>query len=186
MADAGLVIDRIGAPERPELAEQIAAFIGEFRRSEQIDRVGAGLGADLEHLVTDLVDGLVPGDALPLAVDELHRIFQTPVAMDQLTHRRTLGAVRAAIDRAIPGWLLADPDAILDFGDYGAADRAMRADVLPDVRRRADDFRPGLRLAHRSERHQAQCGARAGSETGSAQKGAPVGDTAPHAGGAGL
>jgi hypothetical protein len=135
MADAGLVVHGIGAPERPEFAEQISAFIGEFRRSEQIDRVGAGLGADLEHLVADLVDGLVPGDALPLAVDQLHRIFQAPVAMDQLAHRRT------------------------------------------------DDFRPGLRLAHRSERHQAQCGARTRGETGAAQKGAAVEDSGRKAGG---
>ena len=60
VTDARLVIDRVGAPERREFAEQIAAFIGEFRGPEQIDRVGAGLGADLEHLVADLVDGLIP------------------------------------------------------------------------------------------------------------------------------
>ncbi len=31
VADAGLVIDRVGAPERREFAEQIAALVGEFR-----------------------------------------------------------------------------------------------------------------------------------------------------------
>ena len=88
VADAGLVIDRVGAPERRELAEQIAAFIGEFRGAEQIDGIGAGLGADLEHLVADLVDGHVPRYLLPLAVDQLHRIFQAAVAMHEFAHRR--------------------------------------------------------------------------------------------------
>ncbi len=137
MADAGLMIDGIGAPERRELAEQIAALVGEFRGAEKIDGVGAGLGADLEHLVADLVDGLIPRQALPLAVDQLHRIFQAAVAMHEFAHRRTLGAMRAAIDRAVPGRLLTDPDAVLNFGDHGAADRAMRADVLLDFGRGA-------------------------------------------------
>jgi hypothetical protein len=174
MADAGLVIDGVGAPECCELAEQISAFIGEFRGAEQIDRIGAGLGADLEHLVADLVDRLIPRQARPLAVDEFHRIFQAAVAMHEFAHRGALGAMRAAIDRAIPRRLLSDPHAVLDFGDHGAADRTMRADVLFDFRRRPDDLRAGLRLAHRSERHQAQRGARARSQTGPPQEGAAV------------
>ncbi len=64
----------------------------------------------------------------------------------QLAHRGALGAMRAAVDRAVPGRLLADPDAVLHFGDHGAADRAMRADVLFDFRRRADDLRPACAL----------------------------------------
>ena len=183
VADAGLVIDRIGAPERREFAEQIAAFIGEFRRAQQVDRVGAGLGADLEHLVADLVDGLVPRDLLPLAVDQLHREFQPAVAVHELAHRGALGAMRAAVDRAVPGRLLADPDAVLHFGDHGAADRAMRADILFDFRRRADDLRPGLRLAHRSERHQPDRGSGAGSQTGASQKRAAVENARREAGG---
>src|SRR4029078_3454679 len=81
MADAGLMIDRVGAPERRELAEQITAFIGELRGPEKIDRVSAGLGADFEHLVADLVDGLIPGEALPLTADQLPRIFQAAIAV---------------------------------------------------------------------------------------------------------
>ena len=99
VADTGLVVDRVGAPERRELAEQIAAFVGEFRRAEQVDGIGAGLGADFHHLVADLVDGLVPRDLLPLAVDQLHRIFQAAVAVHKLAHRGALGAMRAAVDR---------------------------------------------------------------------------------------
>jgi hypothetical protein len=165
VADTGLMVDRVGAPERRELAEQIAALVGEFRGAQQIDRIGAGLGADFEHLVADLVDRLIPRDLLPLAIDELHRIFQPAVAVDELAHSRALGAMRAAIDRAVPGRLLADPDAVLHFGDHGAADRAMCADVLPDFSRGADLLRTGLRLAHRAERHQADRGARTGRQT---------------------
>ena len=164
VTDARLVVDRIGAPERRELAEQVAAFVGELRRSKQVDRVGAGLGADLEHLVADLVDGLIPFDLLPLAVDQLHRILQAAIAVHQLAHRRTLCAVRSAIDRTIPGRFLTDPNAVLHFGDDRASDRTMRADVLFDLRRRTDDFRPGLRLAHRSEWHQSDSCASARNE----------------------
>ena len=183
VADAGLMIDRVGAPERREFAEQIAAFVGEFRGAQQIDRIGARLGADLEHLVADLVDRLVPRDLLPLAVDQLHRIFQPAVAVHEFAHRGALGAMRAAVDRAVPGRLLADPDAVLHFGDHGAADRAMRADVLFDFRRRADDLRTGLRLAHRAERHQADRGARTGRQTGSPQERAAVENARREAGG---
>ena len=183
MADAGLVIDGVGAPERRELAEQIGAFIGEFRRAEQIDGIGAGLGADLEHLVADLVDGLVPRDLLPLAVDQLHRIFQPAVAMHEFAHRSALGAMRTAVDRAVPGRLLADPDAVLHFGDHGAADRTMRADVLFQFGRRTDHLRTGLRLAHGAERHQADRSSSACSQTGPSQKRAAVENSRREAGG---
>jgi hypothetical protein len=130
MADAGLMVDRVGAPERRELAEQIGRFVGELGRAEQIDRIRARFLADLQHLVADLVDRLIPGDLLPLAVDQLHRILQPALALDEFAHRRALGAMRAAVDRAVPGRLLTDPDAVLHFGDDRAAHRAMGADVL--------------------------------------------------------
>ncbi len=183
MADTGLVIDRIGAPERREFAEQVAALIGEFRGAQQVDRVGAGLGADLEHLVADLVDGLIPRDLLPLAVDELHRGFQPAIAVYELAHRGALGAMRPAVDRAVPGRLLADPDAVLHFGDHGATDRAMRADVLFDFRGCTDDLRASLCLAHRAEWHQTDRGSCTRSQTGAAQKRAAVENARREAGG---
>ena len=42
--------------------------------------------------------------------------------------------MRAAVDRAVPARLLADPNAVRDFGGDGAADRAMGADALADGR----------------------------------------------------
>src|SRR5262249_8527908 len=129
------------------------AFIGHFRRSEPIDSVRPGLAADFHQLVADLVDGHVPGDTGPLAVDQLHRVTQTAIAMDDFAHRGAFGAMRAAIDRAVGARLLADPHAIGDFRCHSAADRAVCADALADRdlctgRRR----RTGLRFAHAAER----------------------------------
>ena len=111
---------------------EIGAFVGELGRAQPVDRIGARLAADLHELVADLVDRDVPGNPRPLAVHELHRIAQAAVAVHEFAGRGALGAVRAAVDRRIPARLLADPNAVDDFGDDGAADRAMRADVLAD------------------------------------------------------
>src|ERR1051326_8675425 len=66
MADTGLVIGIIGAPERPELAEQIGALVAHLGRTEPEDGIRPRLAADIENLVADLVDGLIPRDAGPL------------------------------------------------------------------------------------------------------------------------
>ena len=175
VADAGLVVGVVGAPERRELAVEIGAFVGELGRAQPIDGVGAVLGADRHQLVADLVDGDVPGDAGPLPVHQLHRIAQAAVAMHELARRRTLGAMRAAVDRGIPAGLLADPHAVDDFTDHGAADRAMRADVLLHdgaCRQRAGGG--GFRLAHAAERHRAQRGKSAAGKAGAAQEGTAI------------
>src|SRR5438874_8858230 len=66
--------------------------------------------------------------------------------------------MRAAIDRAIPAWFLADPHTVSDLGGDGAADRAMGADALADRDLRAcRRRRPGFRLADAAERQGAQC-----------------------------
>src|SRR5262245_25549733 len=109
VANARLVIGIVGAPERCELPEQIGALVGYFRRAKPIDRVRPRLLADRGELVADLAHGLVPGHTRPLAVDQLHRVAQTPIAVHKLAHRGTLGAMRPAIDRRIPAGLLADP-----------------------------------------------------------------------------
>src|SRR3979411_1861892 len=132
MADALLVIDVVGAPERRELAEKIRTLVGELGGAEPVDRLRARLLADGIELVADLVDGLLPGHLGPLPVHELHRIFQAAVAVPELAHRRALRAGRAAVDRRIPARLLADPHPVGDFRHHRAADRAVRADVLAD------------------------------------------------------
>src|SRR5262245_2906770 len=117
------MIDVVGAPESGELAEQIGALVGELGRSHPVDRVGTGSLADLQHLVADLVDRLVPADAGPFAGNELHRILQAPVAMGVFAGGGALGAMRTQVEGAVPAGLLADPDAVLHFGNDGAADR---------------------------------------------------------------
>src|SRR6516225_7569826 len=175
MADARLMVGIVGAPECPKLPEQVGTFVGHLGRAEPIDRVTARLLADRYQFVADLVDRLVPLDASPLAVDELHRIFQAPLAHHQFAHRGALGAMRATVDRRIPARLLADPDAIRNFGGDGAADRAMRADALADSDAGAlGGRRAGLGLPHAGERQGAKRGKAADSEARTAQEAAAV------------
>src|SRR5581483_4737819 len=146
---------------------------------EPIDRIRPRLLPDLQHLVADFVDRLIPLDALPGAVLELHRIFQPPLAGDELAYRGALGAMRAAVDGRIPARLLADPYAVGDFRRHGAADRAVRADAFANGGtggERAGGC--GIRLAHACERQCADRGKAAGSETGATQEGAAI-DAAP-------
>ena len=103
MADARLVVDVVGAPERRELADRDRRPRWRTSRSPASrPRLRPRLLADRHQLVADLVDRLLPGQPGPLPVHELHRIFQAAVAVHELAHRRALGAVRAAVDRAIP------------------------------------------------------------------------------------
>ena len=174
MADARLVIGIVGAPERAELAEQIGAFIGHLGRTKPIDRVRPRLRADVENLVADLADRLVPSDPRPLTVDELHRIFEPTFAAHQFAHRRALGAMRAAIDGTVPGRLLADPDIVGDLGQDRATNGAMGADAFADRDLGAGwRRRTGLRFAHRAERERAKRRQSAG-EPRAAQEGAAV------------
>ena len=112
MTDARLMIGIVGSPEGGELAVEIGGFVGELGRAEPVDRVRSRLLPNLQQLVADLVDGLIPGDPVPLAVHELHRIAQAALAQHVVADRRALAAMRAAIDRAVVVRLLADPDAV--------------------------------------------------------------------------
>ncbi len=175
MADARLVVDRVGAPEGCEFAAEIGALVGEFCRAEPVDRLRARLLADRKQLGADLVDGLVPAHFGPLAVDELHRIFEPAVAVHQFAHRRALRAMRAAVDGTVPARFLADPHAVRHFGHDRAADRAVGADVLADGHRCAGSRRrPGLGLAHGRERQRAERREAAGDETRPAQEAAAI------------
>ena len=160
--------------KRVELAEQVGLLVAELGGAEPVDRIRTRGLADLQHLVADLVDGLVPLDAGPLAVDELHRIFQPPLVVRVLAHRGALGAVRAHVERAVPTRLLADPDAVLDFGDDGAADRAMGADRFDAGGAGGErSGGGGFRLAH-AARQRARQDHAAGEQAGARQERAPV------------
>src|SRR3546814_14787461 len=72
--------------------------------------------------------------------------------MHGLADGRALGAMRAAVDRAVPAGLLTRPDAVLHLRQNRAADRTMGTDVLPYLGRRARGRpRNGLGLAHGAE-----------------------------------
>src|SRR6185437_12045502 len=147
------------------------AFIGELCRTEPVDRIRPGLLSNLHHLVADLAYGPTPAHARPLAIDELHRIFETTFAVYEFAYRRALGAMRTTIKGTVPTRLLADPNAIGNFRRNRAAHCAMRADVLVNGNRCAGHRRwTGLRLAYAGERQRAQGCDTAGGETRSAQK----------------
>src|SRR5207244_3970137 len=111
----------------------------------------------------------------PLAVDELERIFEPAVGMHELAHRCALGAMRAAIERAVPARLLADPHVVLHLGRHRAADRAMRADVLAGGDRGAGARRrTRLGPAYAAERQGAERRQPRGDEARAAQERAAV------------
>jgi hypothetical protein len=174
VADARLVVDVVGAPERGELAEEVGALVRELGRAEQEGGVRAGVLADLEQLVADLVDRLLPGEPLPLPVHELERVLQPPLAVDELPDRGALGAVRALVDRAVVAGLLADPDAVLHLGDDRAADRAVGADRLAYRDLSTGLHRACLGLADHRRRQRAERGQAARGEAGPLHEGAPV------------
>src|SRR3546814_18696158 len=57
--------------------------------------------------------------------------------MHEFAHAGALDAMRAPVDRAVPGRLLTGPHPVLDLGSHRAADRAMRADALFNLDRYA-------------------------------------------------
>ena len=175
MADTRLMIGIVGSPEGRELAVEIGGFVGELGRTEPVDRVRSRLLANFQQLVADLVDRLFPGDADPLAVHELHGIAQPALAQHVVANRRTLAAMRSAIDRAVVVRLLADPHAIRDFGDNRAADRTMGADILAGRDRRPRRrWRTSFGLAYAAKREIAERRQRSDGETGALQEGTAI------------
>ncbi len=175
VTNARLLVRIVRSPEGGQLAVEIGGFVGKLGRAEPVDRIRCRLLANLHELVADFVDGLIPGESVPLAVHELHRIAQATLALHIVSHGRALAAVRAAIDRAVPTRLLTGPHAVGDLGDDRAADRAMRADILADRHRCARRRRrASLGLADSTERQSTERGKAAGGEARTAQKAATI------------
>src|SRR5262245_11653332 len=130
VANAGLVIAVVGAPHGHELAVEIGSLVGKLRRSAPEYAVRPGLLTDLQDLVANLVDGLVPADARPTAVDELGWIFQAALTGCQLASGCTFGAMRAHIDDALEYRFLTGPNAVLNLGPNAAADGAKWTDCF--------------------------------------------------------
>src|SRR4051794_6840089 len=94
--------------------------------------------------------------------------------------------MRAAVDGAVPGRLLADPHAVLDLGCDGAADGAMSTDVLADFDVLARVRGRSLGLAHRPELNATERRQPTGSEAGPLQEAASVDDIGGEPGREGL
>src|SRR3546814_264565 len=95
--------------------------------------------------------------------------------MHEFAHAGALDAMRAPVDRAVPGRLLTGPHPVLDLGSHRAADRAMRADALFNLDRyarlrRADrrGLPAGAELKSTGRRQPAR------RETGAAQAGSTI------------
>ena len=175
VADAGLVVAVVRAPQADPLAQQVGLLVVVLGRADDEDRVGAARLLQLEHLGADLVERLVPGDLLVLAADELHRRAQPVLAMPVLAQRRALGAMRAEVDRRVEDRLLAHPDAVLDDGIDRAAHRAVAAHGALHLHlgRRIGRRRVGrLGLPHQRQLRAGH--ADADAEPRAAQEGAPV------------
>ena len=79
--------------------------------------------------------------------------------------------MRTAVDRAVPGGLLPDPNAVLDLGQDRATDRAVGAHVLPNDPFRGRRPEPsGFGFAQVAQRQRSERGQTTGSKPGAAQK----------------
>src|SRR3546814_18610777 len=88
-------------------------IFGELCRTHPINGFRPGLLADLHQLVADPADGFIPGEPLPLAVDQLERIFESAITVHELAHAGALDAMRATVDRAVPSRRLPGPHPLL-------------------------------------------------------------------------
>jgi hypothetical protein len=176
VADARLVVAVVAAPHRHPLAQQVRLFVVVLGRAHHVDAVGPAFLAQGQHLLADLVQRLVPADALVLAVDQLHRVLQPVLAVTVLAHGRALGTVRAKVDRAVEHRLLADPHAVLDHRIDGAANRAVPAHRALDfdLLRTASVLDCIRRLGSLDERELRRGDARTHPQSGPAQEGPAV------------
>src|SRR6185503_17284399 len=101
------------------------------------DRLGPRLRADLEDLLRDLVERLVPRDALPLAgalrPDAPLRILQAVGVIDELRRRRADRTEVSVIQRAFGIALDLRQLAVLDMHERAATAVAAAADALQDL-----------------------------------------------------
>ena len=90
--------------------------------------------------------------------------------MHQFAYRCALGAMGAAIDRAVPCGFLTDPDAVLHFGSDRTPNRTMGANILANFNRRGAVDRTGFGLANSTELDRADGGNTAKRKSGLGQE----------------
>ncbi len=131
MADARLVIAVVRAPEGDPLAQQIGLLVAVLARTDDKQRVRPAFLANFQQAVGDFLQRLIPGDALILAVHQLHRIAQTVITAPMIAQRGAFGAVCAQVERRFEHRVLPHPHPVFHHGVRGAADRTVRADRAP-------------------------------------------------------
>ena len=170
------MIDVIGAPKRSKFSEQIGLFIIVLGRAQPIHRIRRGLFTNFQHLVADFIDSGVPVKTLPFAIYQFHGVLQPSLAMAMFAKGCALGTMRPHIDRRIPVWLLSSPDTVLYFGDDPTTDRAMstyRVHQLGGYAFLCIAVGGPCLLQHAGARGHGQSSTTC-SDTGIAQKGAPI------------
>ena len=97
VTDSRLVIDIVSAPQRREFSEQVRLFVVEFRRTQPVNRIRAGLFPNAQHLVTDVGNGFIPANLLPFTTRQFHRVLNAPFTMPVFTYRGAFRAVTAKV-----------------------------------------------------------------------------------------
>ena len=177
VADARLVVHVVGAPEGGEFPLQVGPLVARLGGPAEEKRVRSRLRPDLEKLVADLVDGLIPGKARPGAVHQLHGELHALLAEAVASGRGPFAAVSAEIEGRIVVRLLADPYAVLQLGDDAAPDGAVGAYGPPVFRlhSRLREIALLLRrgLPHASQRQQSKQRSASKRHAAPDEKGAP-------------
>jgi len=172
VTDTRLMVHVVRAPIGGELTEQIGLFVVMLGGTQPVNGIRAAFLANVHHPIADLVDRLLPRDALPLTTLFLHRVLEAALTMSVLAHGGTFGAMGPKVERAVPAGLLPCPDAVGDLSNNGTPDRAVGADGFHQInfacRRRC---RVGLR--HGTARG-GDCGKATNGQARSAQKRAAV------------
>ena len=126
----------VRGPERVTEARHPADVMAARARAHR-DRLGSALRADLENFFGDLVERLVPRDALPLAraawPDTALRIFQAVGVIDELRGRRADRTEVAVIQRALGIALDLRELAVFDVHQRAAAAVATAANALQNL-----------------------------------------------------
>ncbi len=178
MTDPRLVVHIVRPPEGGEFPLEVGPLVARLGGTAEEERIRPRFLADLHQLVADFIDGLIPGEALPRAVLELHGILHAAAAEAMVPCRSAFGAMGTQVDRRLVIGLLAHPDAVLDLGDDAAPNGAVGTD-RPPVFRLHIGTRGILLLLQRGlpyagERQEPQQGAAPQHRAAPGQKGPPT------------
>ncbi len=97
------VIDVVGADHRAaQLLDEIVLLVGTLGRAEEGQRIGPALPHDLGELVSDQVEGFIPGGLDELAVLADQRRREPLGVLDIIPPKASLHAGNAVVGRPAP------------------------------------------------------------------------------------